>query len=141
MKNPIKSPIQHDKIDELRKELSNKGKCPYTTFIRSMNQFSDYLSTDKLPPVKKAIQQMIDVLFLKKAPDPSDTTLNTIGNGLSKASTAKLYKHLYDVVYLQEELYPLIHRSLDPSNNNAFQELQKDSMKLNLRDDQTRRMR
>lgn len=141
-KSQISSHIQYDKIESLKKDLLQKKKCPYHELVGAMNKFSSYVTSDRPPTIRNIVKQLIDLFSSKKpATQQIQQEYQDIGNGLSMANKCKIYKHLYDVIYIQEEVYPLMHEFLSDDSNSQFQCLADDAQMLDLQDPQTRNLR
>lgn len=104
-------PINIDTIKKDSQTLLGQSNCPYTKVVKYMNGVSDAMTPDRVWGVVKFIADLISNTLNRKT---SHEHINKYvqAQNLGVLSSLKMHKQIYDVILLQEEVYPIVQKVL-----------------------------
>ena len=116
--------IDTSKVADMQSTFAKKHPtwCPYHAFIGHLNNVTALTSGDKLLPVRKVIKE-IYALWGDALSHVIQTVNKYLPESLCIKSINKTTKHIYDVLFLEQEVYPLLHGVLVEDQRKYFSDL------------------
>lgn len=100
---------QVDHICDVTESFLSKPTCPYTAATGYLNRLATILSVNKMPKIRQLIASLVvDILGKKRVYPIIDTHISD----LTLKNDLKLKTYIYNILFLQTEVYQLIQKSL-----------------------------
>lgn len=110
-------------VAEETEKFVSQPKCPFSKVTWYVNKANALITTEKMPKLKNFFSSLLKAVLQGK-PEQTYDTRDLIDDTLSIKSSLKVKNYLYDVMYIQLEVYDLIKAILaDPAHFSDLRQL------------------